>query len=389
MLIRPHPGAPAPAPPRSPRRERRLWHDETRNTPCLGCSGCPELGPCGGLRLDLRSFDCLDFCCGSPSACDRVCRNNPDYVERVREVGGFDLTNVPRARPFVAPELPPVVPVLFHGSARTSRIAPPAAALSLYQMFDRRTGEPRYASHEALCAAYGLAPGTPLVLTGTDRDRPLERWWGLGGERRRIVIRAARAVGVVATTTPNFSLFLDRPRWDDLHAMKRIALVHWEFLEEGLPTALHVNGRTEADFARWTAFLAGRPEITHVAYEFGTGTGWAGRRERHATWLASLAQGVGRPLALIVRGGADVLPILATAYACMTVLDTNVFMKTMMRQRAVPAGAGVSLAWRASPMPPGAPLDALLADNLAAVETWLGDTIPVLRRKPARAVRAA
>jgi len=313
----------APATRRSPRKERRLWHDETRNPSCLGCSGCPELRVCGGLRLKLRSFDCLDFCCGNPSACDRVCRNNPDYVERVREVGGFDLTEVPRAQPLIAPELPPIVPVIFHGSAREVCIAPPAAALSLYQMFSRRTGEPRHASHEALCAAFCVVPGTPLVLTGTDRDRPLERWWGLGGERRRVVIRAAKSAGVVMATTPNFSLFLDRPRWDDLHAMMRIALVHWEFLEEGLPAALHINGRTEADFARWASYLASRPEITHVAYEFGTGTGWAGRREQHAAWLVSLALSVGRPLVLVVRGGTDMLPSLASAYASVTVLETR------------------------------------------------------------------
>jgi hypothetical protein len=35
---------------------------------------------------------------------------------------------------------------------------------------------------------------------------------------------------------------------DDLHSIKRIALVHSEFLDEGLPAALHVNGRSEADF---------------------------------------------------------------------------------------------------------------------------------------------
>lgn len=373
-----------PALSRSHRKERRLWHDEARNPPCLGCASCPERALCGGLRLELRSFDCLDFCCKDPSNCDRVCRNNPDYVDRVREIGSFDLSEVPRARAVAAPDLPPVVPMIFHGSARAARFAPPAAALSLYQMIDRRTGEPRHPSHEALCAAYGIAPGTPLVLTGTNRDRPLERWWALGGARRRTVIRAARAAGVVAATTPNFSLFLDRPRWDDLHAMARIAIVHWEFLDEGLPAALHVNGRTEADFQRWTAFLADRLEITQVAYEFATGTGWAGRQERHATWLIGLARNISRPLDIVVRGGIDVLPELAKAYARTTVLDTNVFMKTVMRQRAIPTNNGAQPTWRPSPTPLGAPLDELLADNLAVVEGWLGRGGPERRRKHGR-----
>ncbi len=93
--------------------------------------------------------------------------------------------------------------------------------------------------------------------------------------------------------------------------MKRIAIVHWEFLDEGLPAALHVNGRTETDFRRWAAFVADRPEITLLAYEFATGTGRAGRRGQHAAWLVDLARQVGRPLAIVVRGGADVLPALA------------------------------------------------------------------------------
>ena len=137
-------------------------------------------------------------------------------------------------------------------------------------MFDRRSGAPRFTDHAALCTAFAIKPGTTIVLTGTDRDPPLERWWGLGEAKRRTIIRALKGAGVGLVTTPNYSLFLDRPRWDDLHAMMRIAIVHEEFLREGMPAALHVNGRTETDFRRWTAYVAARPEITHLAYEFTT-----------------------------------------------------------------------------------------------------------------------
>ncbi len=173
-------------------------------------------------------------------------------------------------------------------------------------------------------------------------------------------------------TTPNYSLFLDRPRWDDLHAMKRIALVHQEFLSEGMPAALHVNGRTETDFRRWGAYLASRPEITHLACEFTTGTGWAGRREQHAAWLAGLPAAAERPLHLVIRGGTEILPILSQAFARLTVLDTSIFMKTMMRRRAVPAD-NVRLAWHRAPTATGLPLDDLFAENLATVDGWLGD----------------
>jgi hypothetical protein len=281
---------------------------------------------------------------------------------------------VPRAPRLNAPDLPRVIPVFFHGNRREASVSFPALALPLYRMFDRKTGAPRFTDHAALCARFGIAPGTTIVLTGTDRDPPLERWWRLGEAGRRPIIRALAGAGVSLVTTPNYSLFIDRPRWDDLHAMKRIAIVHQEFLAEGMPAALHVNGRTETDFRRWGDYVASRPEVTHLAYEFTTGTGWAGRREMHAAWLASLAASVGRPLHLVMRGGIEVLPLLAPAFAGITSLDTSIFMKTMMRRRAVPSG-NARLAWERSLTPVGAPVDDLLADNLVAVQGWYADLI--------------
>jgi hypothetical protein len=268
-----------------------------------------------------------------------------------------------------APELPLVVPVLFHGNCRNERLGPAPVAMPLYAMFSRREADLRFGSHEALCRAFGLVPGTPVVLTGTDQDPPLERWWGYEG-RRREIIRALRALGVVLSTTPNFSLFVDVPRHVDLHAIKRIALAHGEFQDEGLPTALHVNGRSETDFRRWGAYVRQRPEITHLAYEFTTGTGRAARRERHADWLAGVANDTGRPLDLIVRGGIDLLPRLTSVFSRVTVLETWSFMKTMKRQQALPR-PGRSLAWRPAPSALGAPLDGLFAANRTAVRNWI------------------
>jgi len=314
-------------------------------------------------------FDCLQFCCGEPETCDRVCRNHPDYVDRVREVGGFAFDSVPCAPRLVAPDLPRLVPVIYHGNRRELSVPFPAIALPLYRLLDRKTGAPRFTDYTTLCTAFGIEPGTTIILTGTDRDPPLERWWGFGETGRRSIIRALVAAGVGLVTTPNYSLFIDRPRWDDLHAMKRIAIVHQEFLAERMPAALHVNGRTETDFRRWADYVAARPEITHLAYEFTTGTGWAGRRELHAAWLADLAAVADRPLHLIVRGGVEVIPLLAPAFANVTLLDTSIFMKTMMRRRAVPAGS-VRLAWRCALTPAGTPIDSLFADNLMIVHGW-------------------
>jgi hypothetical protein len=349
--------------------EHRLWQNETTNTSSLGCLGCPERNICGGLAIAAGIMNCLDFCCGRPATCDKPCRNNPDYALRVREVGTFSLDNVPRTSVLAAPSLPPVISVLFHGDCREERIGPEPVALPLYKMLNRREGTVRFGSHEALCAEFGLLPGTPVVLTGTEQDPPLERWWGYGSKRREI-IRGLKAIGIILTTTPNFSLFVDVPRHVDLHAMKRIALVHSEFLDEGLPAALHVNGRTETDFRRWGAFIAARTEVSHLAYEFTTGTGRAARRDLHADWLVGVVAAAGRPLDLVMRGGIDLLPRFTAVFNRVSVFETWSFMKTMKRRRAV-SRANDSPSWRRAPTAVGAPLDLLLAANRTEVRQWI------------------
>lgn len=357
---------------RHPRGERRLWHRPTGATAALGCTVCPERTICGGLSVERALFDCLQFCCERPDGCDRVCRKHPDYVDRVREVSTFSLDTVPRAPVLSAPVLPSLVPVIYHGTRRVKAPAMGAVALSLYALFDRRSGLPRYESRSSIDEAFGLPPDATVILTGTDRDRPLERWWALREEGRRRIIEAMIAAGIGLVTTPNFSLFTDRPRWDDLHAMARIAIVHEEFLRAGLPAALHVNGRTDADFGRWADYIAARSEITHVAYEFATGTGWKTRRGQHAAWLAGMAAAVNRPLHLLMRGGMDQLPTLVKGFSGLTILNTSIFMKTMKRQCAYPERSS-AVRWKSVPTDRGAPVDSLLATNFKTVEAWARD----------------
>lgn len=370
MLTKPH----KDKTPRSILRERKLWHDESKNTQTLGCEGCSFKPICGGLHVGAQKFDCFDFCCRSPESCDRVCRDNLSYVDRVREVGGFDLNNTPRNAAIFTPTLPKFIPILFHGNRLNGSVSLEVAALPLYRMFDRKSGRPRFESNAELCAAFGLAPGVSIILTGTDEDPPIERWWGYGQHQRKEIIRNLQSLGIRLVTTPNYSLFTNRPRTDDLHSMKRIALVHAEFLEAGMPSALHINGRTDKDFERWASFITARPEVSHIAYEFSTGTGWPSRRSHHAQWLIKLAENVGRPLGLIVRGGHQVWPALGKAYAELTILDTSVFMKTMMRRRAIGKG-NASIQWRKNPTKRDEPLLDLFNHNYDKFGSWVRDIV--------------
>lgn len=349
-------------------REEELWHDRGY-TPSLGCDSCNNLDTCGGLRIAGAFYECLDLCCHEPEKCDAVCRIKPrEFVRSVREIGGFRLDNIPRVRqpPPAPPALPPVVPVLYHGKRRRTAFAPPSVCLSLYSVIPRHDHKHRFTSPKTLAEAFRFQFGTPIILTGTDTDAPLERWWSLGSGRLS-VIRHLRDLGVNMVTTPNYSLFTDVPRWDNLQNIKRIGITHEEFLREGIPAALHVNARTERDWDRWTEYIFQRNEITHIAFEFITGAGRRGRADWHTNHLVTLAESVGRPLHLVLRAAkGNGLPLLDSAFAQTTLLDTQSFFKAVHRQRAVETDG--RLRWEPFPTDPDAPVDELLEHNWSHVK---------------------
>jgi hypothetical protein len=356
---------------RTLRREKRLW-DKPTLTLSLGCVSCRQYDICGGLRTEAALLDCIGLCCGRPANCTTVCRNKPaDFVARVREIGGFDLNETPRTPELVAPPLPGMVPVIYHGSKRTLPYPGSIVALPLYALLRKRSATVKFSSREALCRTFRIAIDSTVIVTGTAKDPPLERWWSYGEARGRDIIAALLSLGVRMATTPNYSLFANVPRWDDMHSMKRIALTFAQFANAGMPVALHVNGRTERDFERWDGFLRARPEVTHLAYEFATGAGHGDRYRQHLAWLSSLAASVGRPLHLLVRGGHDVLPELSQAFASITVLETSAFMKTMKRQQAV-ISDNTTARWQPFPTATPGELESLLVNNTATMKELVG-----------------
>jgi hypothetical protein len=197
----------------SPRLDKRLWHEPDLPMDSIGCASCPDQHICGGLRTRVPLLDCLDLCrCDKPERCDNVCRNNPFYVDRVREIGGFSFDGIPTTIALSAPELPEIVSMIYHGSCRIRRTRLTALALSLYEMVDRNTGIPRFESREHLSEAFRIEDGSMVILSGTDRDRPLEAWWAFGEKKRRSLIRHLRKIGIALATVPNYSLFTDTPR---------------------------------------------------------------------------------------------------------------------------------------------------------------------------------
>src|SRR5688572_18532769 len=104
-----------PSPP-----EAALWFN--RDLPLkLGCTLCPDLAICGGLRIKAGIFDCRSLCACARGGkrCFGVCRKDPvAFIRRVNEVNGFAFDDIPRCAPLRAPALPGYAAVLYAGSDR-------------------------------------------------------------------------------------------------------------------------------------------------------------------------------------------------------------------------------------------------------------------------------
>lgn len=354
---------------RNTRRERRLLQDEQRCSGSLQCPTCPEWGWCGGLKIAIPSMSCLDLCCGGDDSCDAVCRRNKKYVEQVREIDGYDLSNVPRKPALDALELPSLVPMFYHGNGRVNAYDGDAVCIPFFKVISK-SGRLKCPDDAALRRRFQLAANVPVILSATAKDHFIEAWWNLGIARRKEIIRALRDIGVLSVTTPNYSLFTSQPRWDDMHSMKRIALAWEEFLSQGMPAALHVNARCERDSERWAEFIAMRPEVTTIAFEFGTGAGRGECRQRHTHRLIQIAKHTSRPLQLLVRGASNQIAMLRTGFQDVSVLDTTTFMKTMYRYRATERDGAIM--WQSDPTPKGEPLDELLLHNIGSIRKAMG-----------------
>ncbi len=343
----------------------KLTHDPVKWQKSLFCNSCPDLGRCGGIATQLGGH-CYMHCCGGKAGCQTVCRQNPDFVAQTREIAGFDLDNVPRAKPVSQLSLSGTAPLLVHGKVRETPVASDIVAVKLREIVHMNSGRLRYSDREELAAALKFIPDANVVVTGIEQDKWVEPWWSLGREKRGALLREFTKLNIVLVTPPNFSLFCDQPRPSDFSAMKRIALVQAEFLDAGIPCALHPHIITETDSSRWTDFVAARPEIQTIAYEFTTGAGRRSLRSQHIDHLIRLARTAGRPLDLVVRGDQKVLSDLAPHYRDVLYVDTNAFMKTMHREFAIRT-SNWDLRWKSVTTPDDISVDSLLQHNVVEV----------------------
>ncbi|MEQ8694886.1 MAG: hypothetical protein RIC85_06220 [Gammaproteobacteria bacterium] len=281
------------------------------------------------------AFSCMDDCCGNSVHCQWVCPRNPKhFVDHLREINGFDLANIPRAAVLPRARLPGYAPYVYHGNRRAGPLAADAVAIPLHKLYRRRDGDLRYRDRAEITAAFGVSADAKLIVIGSGRDTPIEAWWRLSSRRRGLAAELA-TLGLDLATSLNYSLFIDQTRYEDLYNIKRIGVAWQEIVDAGQPCALHLNARTVRDYERLADFVGVRDEVTDVSFEFGTGAGWTARRPFHERQLGLLAQRVGRPLRIVMIGGAPAVPAIAAAYPDVVYIDTTAFMKAVNRQQIV------------------------------------------------------
>lgn len=353
------------------RANRRLYH-RTELPMALGCTPCPEHSLCGGLKVDDVLFDCGDLCrCTDQErlTCPHVCPSKPlEYTRRRQEVNTFDLMTVGQAGCIPIPDLPPIIPWIDSHSCLAGGLALPFIAVPLCRLFSKRTGRAICRDRAKLAARFAVTPGAGILVTGVSYEQPIEDYWRLA--RSKGFLDELAALEPALVTTPNFSLFSDKPREDNLYNMKRIAICWHEMATRKIPTALHLNARTDRDWDRWQDFLSAHPEINSVAFEFSTGAAPQERARWHLRRLVGLTGVVRRPLQLVVRGGRPLLPELREHFRQVAFIAPDPLMRT--RKRRLLVACNGKPVWRKVKYTRGEKLDALFLQNLSEYARFVG-----------------
>lgn len=352
------------------RHHKQLWalKDQSTGQPLLGCGSCLDRALCGGLHTTnggTDALDCLSMCrCEDKDKCDYVCPNAPKrYVRRLREVGGFELDNVPVAPTVDLPHMPAFAP-LVEGNVAGNRpirdVDFVAVPLSMTVSYSGQRA--RSKTEREMQRAFGFAPTRGWIASGVERDSYVERMWRLPDPKR--AFEGIRKAGVIFATSPNYSTFADSPRQDNMHAMKRIAWSWYHMVEAGIPTALHINGRTDHDFVRWAEFAKQQVNLRAVAFEFLTGAEPFEDGERYVRRLIEFAKACGHSdLLLVLRGGGNWVAALRPHFPRILMLDSGPYFKTVKRQRMVIEPTG-RLGYRSNRTSSSSELRALLRHNV-------------------------
>jgi hypothetical protein len=268
-------------------------------------------------------------------------------------VGGFALdgTGIQATQ---SPVVPSYLPVIDSPASRRQPLSYPAVVLPITASV--RSG--RIASRHELCEHFLVQADATIILNGVGQDRQIEPLWNWITSDD--FVTSMRSLRPSAVWTPNFSMFADCPRTNDLHSMKRIAICADRIAASGVAPVLHLNGRTPHDYLRWRRFLSDS-RIELVAFEFHSMT--KDRQRFHCAQLCHLARQYDQPLTLFVRGAGTFLPSLADAFERVIVVDTLALQ--LARRRHYLSDVGTRLTRRKGWSLTSEPVDRFAQENVS------------------------
>jgi hypothetical protein len=301
-----------------------------------------------------------------------VCPRNSYWERDLRDHGNLRFDNLPLLHQH-AVDVPAYVPLIDHQIAALGILALPVAALKTSEVFKLRNGKYAPVAKNAidLRAFFHLAPGTRIVLRGTDKDPALERYWQ-HRLRDRVPEQMAQ-LGIDLVIGPNFSHPLDVVRTETLANRWRQLKCLEEMQAAGLSPVPHLSAVQPADWEFWRSYLHERPGIRFVAVEFQTGNRDPRQGARVIDQIAGIQDAIRRPLHLIAIGGGQYTARLGARLGAFSILDSLAFMKAVKR-RAFCNEAGRAR-WRLLRTDGLQPIDTLLHDNLRDYPVWIDEQI--------------
>lgn len=332
----------------------------------IGCLNCPFFEVCGGSFKERGVWNCFDVCSNCNGNCDYVCPRNPiEFVSAYREVNGFRIEDVGIINQNASPELPKYIPTIYDNWANVDLSELKFIAIPTFRLVGfilKENGKSEL--HKKL----RISDDTKLLLLTIGFDKHLEKLW-TRPDRKELFYKFSK-LGIGHIVAPNFSLFLDAPRTDNMHNKKRSLICANEMSEVGLSTIPYLMAVTNHDWKIWQRFLEDNPSIKFVAKEFQTG----GRRKEVAHWhlknLALLQDKLKRRLHPIAIGGIKHIPRLKALFDSFTVVSSTVYLKTVKRQKAFIKSPN-KLSWESNSGGQYKSLDELMLENYHTYKHWL------------------
>ena len=216
------------------------------------CDRCPAAARCGRTPNFCLRGRCGD--CAEPLLRMDVRQAVIDHL------GGLDL-NWPRPVRHPQPaDLPNHLPVLVQAYADVVDV--PWVALHGGRVFGA-AGRGITPKHRLpLDDVYRLGTRTKIALELYVEDRVLEGLWS----SRRTIIRELPALGFDLILAPNFSVWRDHSRFEQLLQQRRSFAFYHELLEAGLPAVPDVGWSLfEPDGRLWAEWINSQPDLRAVS----------------------------------------------------------------------------------------------------------------------------